>query len=102
MQDVKTISDVRDILARELDVVRGTLCVVDRNTGRLWNDDKDVNGLLAPLTLMIALDEDRMKLILHGDNANEGDDNDKYDGRLKRKDRNIKKNCTHFKGNILI
>lgn len=51
---------------------------------------------------MIALDEDRMKLILHGDNANEGDDNDKYDGRLKRKDRNIKKNCTHFKGNILI
>lgn len=57
---------------------------------------------MAPLTLMIALDEDRMKLILHGNNANEGDDNDKYDGRLKRKDRNIKKNCTHFKGNILI
>lgn len=70
MQDVKTISDVRDILARELDVVRDTLCVVDINTGRLWNDDKDVNGLLAPLTLMIALDEDRMKLILHGNNAN--------------------------------
>lgn len=102
MQDVKTISDVRDILARELDVVRGPLCVVDRNTGTLWNDDKDVNGLLEPLTLMIALDEDRVKLILHGNNANEDDDNDKYDGWLKRKGGNIKKNCKHFKGNILI
>lgn len=102
MQDVKTICDVRDILARELDVVRGTLCVVDRNTGTLWNDDNDVSGLLEPLTLMIALDEDRMKLILHGNNANEGDDNDKYDGRLKRKKGKIKKNCKHFKGNILI
>lgn len=57
---------------------------------------------MAPLTLMIALDEDRMKLILHGNNANEGDDNDKYDERLKRKDGNINKNCKHFKGNILI
>lgn len=51
---------------------------------------------------MIVLDEDRMKLIFYGDNVNEGDDNDKYDGWLKRKDRNIKKNCIYFKGNILI
>lgn len=45
---------------------------------------------------MIVLDEDRMKLIFYGDNVNEGDDNDKYDGWLKRK------NCIYFKGNILI
>lgn len=51
---------------------------------------------------MIVLDEDRMKLIFYGDNVNEGDDNDKYDGWLKRKDRNIKKNFIYFKGNILI
>lgn len=105
MQGVKTISDVRDILARELKVVRGTLYVVDEKTGTLWDDDKDVKGLWEPFTLMIALDENRFKLTLHGQNADDDtddDDDDYYLGRLMREGSDTEMNCKHFKGNFSI
>lgn len=105
MQGVKKISDVRDYLAKKLDVVRGTLYVVDENTGTLWNDDKDVEGLLEPITLMIALDDNRMKQTPHDHNADDDDDDDNddtYEELLMREGSDNKMNCKHFKGNFSI
>lgn len=107
MQGVKTISDVLNILAKKLDVIRGTLYVVDEITGTLWDDDKDVEGLKEPLNLMIALDENRMKLTLHGHNADneddiDDDDDDDYDNWSMREGSYFERHCKHFEGNFSI
>lgn len=53
---------MRENLARKLEVSRDTLYVVNVDHGILWEDNKGIRDLSADtLSLMIVLDENRMK-----------------------------------------
>lgn len=84
LKGLKTISDVREMLAVKLDVSRDTLYVVNVDHGVLWEDNKEMRDLSADtLSLMIVLDENRMKQTndgrSKGDTDDDSEDNDDDD-----------------------
>lgn len=88
MQGLKTISDVRENLARKLEISRDTLYVVNVDNGILWEDNKGIRDLSADtLSLMIVLNENRMKPTNDGrpDTDASSDDYDKESEKCKHK-----------------
>lgn len=68
------------MLAVKLDVSRDTLYVVNVDHGVLWEDNKEMRDLSADtLSLMIVLDENRMKQTNEGDTDDDSGDNDDND-----------------------
>lgn len=105
MQGVKTILDVRDKLAKKLNVLRDTLYVVNKEYGMLWEDDKEIKDFPADtLSLMIVLDENRMKQAHDGGSksdadADSEDDDEEEDNDVNEREESLRFiNCKHFKG----
>lgn len=106
LKGVKTILDVRDKLAKKLNVLRDTLYVVNKECGMLLEDDKEIKDFPADtLDLMIVLDENRMKQTHDGGSKSDTDDDSEDDDEDEDNDVNEGegsllgcKHCKNFKG----
>lgn len=101
LKGVKTWSDVRENIAKELGLKRGFIYIVDDTSGTLWNDNKEIKDPPETLSLMIAFYENRWEETPDGDDKNGtndvGGDTGTSDRRLMRCASNEEMECTHFK-----
>lgn len=98
---------MRDKLAEKLNVLRDTLYVVNKEHWMLWSDDTEITDLPADtLSLMVVLDENRMKQ--SHDGGSKGDADADEEEEEEEEDTEGEESllgfnrCKHLKGIFLI